>query len=32
MAHILIVDDEQSICELLEITFRKEWGGREAPA
>jgi two-component system response regulator PilR (NtrC family) len=24
MAHILIVDDEQSICELLEITFRKE--------
>jgi len=24
MAHILIVDDEKSICELLEITFRKE--------
>src|SRR5260370_25770733 len=24
MAHILVVDDEQSICELLEITFRKE--------
>jgi len=24
MAHILIIDDEQSICELLEITFRKE--------
>src|SRR5580693_2654070 len=24
MAHILIVDDESSICELLEITFRKE--------
>jgi two-component system, NtrC family, response regulator PilR len=24
MAHILIVDDQQSICELLEITFRKE--------
>src|SRR5205823_5653256 len=24
MAHILIVDDERSICELLEITFRKE--------
>ena len=23
MAHILIVDDERSICELLEITFRK---------
>src|SRR6476660_4990159 len=22
--HILVVDDEQSICELLEITFRKE--------
>lgn len=24
LAHILIVDDEKSICELLEITFRKE--------
>ncbi len=24
MAHLLIVDDEKSICELLEITFRKE--------
>src|SRR6516162_4221167 len=24
MAHILVVDDEQSICELLEISFRKE--------
>src|SRR5712675_1873291 len=24
MAHILIADDERSICELLEITFRKE--------
>jgi two-component system response regulator PilR (NtrC family) len=24
MAHILIVDDEKSICELVEITFRKE--------
>src|ERR1700674_445379 len=24
MAHILIVDDERSICELLEITFRKD--------
>jgi two-component system response regulator PilR (NtrC family) len=23
MAHILVVDDERSICELLEITFRK---------
>jgi len=23
-AHILVVDDEKSICELLEITFRKE--------
>src|SRR5262249_52008147 len=23
MAHLLIVDDERSICELLEITFRK---------
>src|SRR5437773_5698033 len=22
-AHILVVDDERSICELLEITFRK---------
>jgi DNA-binding NtrC family response regulator len=22
--HILVVDDERSICELLEITFRKE--------
>ncbi len=24
MVHILVVDDEKSICELLEITFRKE--------
>src|ERR1700738_1767703 len=24
MTHILVVDDEKSICELLEITFRKE--------
>src|SRR5580700_3090437 len=24
MAHILVVDDERSICELLAITFRKE--------
>src|SRR5579863_7516313 len=24
MAHILVVDDERSICELMEITFRKE--------
>ena len=24
MAHLLIVDDERSICELLEISFRKE--------
>lgn len=24
MAHMLVVDDEKSICELLEITFRKE--------
>jgi two-component system, NtrC family, response regulator PilR len=24
LAHILVVDDEKSICELLEITFRKE--------
>jgi two-component system response regulator PilR (NtrC family) len=24
MAHLLVVDDERSICELLEITFRKE--------
>ena len=24
VAHILVVDDEKSICELLEITFRKE--------
>jgi DNA-binding NtrC family response regulator len=24
MAHILVVDDERSICELLEITFRKQ--------
>src|SRR3989442_12938045 len=24
MANILIVDDERSICELLEITFRKD--------
>src|SRR5690348_7636287 len=23
-AHILVVDDERSICELLEITFRKD--------
>ena len=23
-ARILVVDDEKSICELLEITFRKE--------
>src|SRR5579885_2427265 len=23
-AHILVVDDEKSLCELLEITFRKE--------
>ena len=23
-AHVLVVDDERSICELLEITFRKE--------
>src|SRR6476661_3354934 len=23
-AHLLVVDDERSICELLEITFRKE--------
>jgi two-component system response regulator PilR (NtrC family) len=23
MAHLLVVDDEKSICELLEITFRK---------
>ena len=23
-AHILVVDDERSLCELLEITFRKE--------
>ncbi len=23
MAHLLVVDDERSICELLEITFRK---------
>src|SRR5579863_7583508 len=23
-AHIMVVDDERSICELLEITFRKE--------
>src|SRR6266851_5286385 len=22
--HVLVVDDERSICELLEITFRKE--------
>ena len=22
IAHILVVDDEKSICELLEITFR----------
>ncbi len=27
MAHILVVDDERSICELLEITFRKEGHG-----
>ncbi len=24
MAHLLVVDDQRSICELLEITFRKE--------
>jgi two-component system response regulator PilR (NtrC family) len=24
MAHLLVIDDEKSICELLEITFRKE--------
>src|SRR6202030_2067060 len=24
MAHLLVVDDEPSICELLEISFRKE--------
>ncbi len=24
MVHLLVVDDEKSICELLEITFRKE--------
>ena len=24
MAHLLIVDDQKSICELLDITFRKE--------
>src|SRR5713101_8776992 len=24
MAHLLVVDDECSICELLEITFRNE--------
>src|SRR5258708_3657988 len=24
MAHILVVDDERSICELLQITFREE--------
>jgi two-component system response regulator PilR (NtrC family) len=24
MAHLLIVDDQKAICELLEITFRKE--------
>jgi two-component system, NtrC family, response regulator PilR len=24
VAHILVVDDERSICELLEITFRKD--------
>ena len=24
LPHILVVDDERSICELLEITFRKE--------
>jgi two-component system, NtrC family, response regulator PilR len=24
LAHILVVDDEKSLCELLEITFRKE--------
>src|SRR5215469_220876 len=24
VAHILVVDDEKSLCELLEITFRKE--------
>ena len=40
-AHILVVDDEKSLCELLEITFRKDghrvevaqWrGGRAAEA
>ena len=24
MAHLLVVDDERSICELLEISFRKD--------
>lgn len=24
MAHLLVIDDEKSICELLEITFRKQ--------
>src|ERR1700693_1819324 len=24
MAHLLVVDDQKTICELLEITFRKE--------
>jgi two-component system, NtrC family, response regulator PilR len=24
MSHLLVVDDEQSICELMEISFRKE--------
>src|SRR5574337_835734 len=24
LVHILVVDDERSICELLEITFRKQ--------
>src|SRR5690349_11650262 len=24
LPHILVVDDEKSICELLEVTFRKE--------
>jgi len=31
LPHILVVDDEKSICELLEITFRKE-GHREKVA
>ena len=31
MAHLLVVDDERSICELLEITFRKEGHGSRWP-